>query len=73
MSRRGGYQATGSGRYRSYERRGRAAIPRNDGRAGFLESAILLTAMVALAVALGFTVGLPLMLMLSDICAQLKC
>ena len=73
MSRRGFDRPSASRGYRSFERRGRTAIPRNDGRAGLLESLILLMAMVALAIALGFTVGLPLMLMLSDICTKLNC
>lgn len=73
MYRRAFNRPNASGRYRSFERKGRTAIRRNDGRAGFLEAVILLSTMVALTIALGFTVGVPLMLMLSDICAQLKC
>jgi hypothetical protein len=34
---------------------------------------ILLSTMVALAIAPGFTVGLFLMLMLSDFCTRLEC
>jgi len=73
MYRRAFDRPNASGRSRSSNRKGPTAIPRNDGRAGFLEAVLLLSAMVVLAVALGFAVGIPLMLMLSDVCNQLKC
>ena len=73
MSRRVFDRPSASGGYRSFVRKGRTAIPQNDGRARFLEALILLSVMVALAIAMGFTVALPLMLLLSDICAKLKC
>lgn len=73
MYRRALERPRASGGSRSFKRRGPTAIPRNDGRAGFLEAAILLSAMGVLAIALSFAVGVPLMLMLSDICAKLEC
>ena len=73
MYRRAFDRPSASGESRPPKRKGRMAIPRNDGRAEFLEATILLSAMVVLATALGFAVGVPLMMMISDFCAQLKC
>lgn len=73
MYRRAFDRPSASAKSRPVKRTGPTAIPRNDGRAGFLEAVILLSTMVALAIALGLTVGLPLMLMLSDVCIQLQC
>ena len=52
---------------------GRSRIPRNDGRAEFLETTILVAGVMILAIALGLLVGVPLAMMLNDICASLKC
>ena len=60
-------------RRRTVEPDGRWGIPRNDGRARFLESMILLSSVAVLAVALGLAVGVPLALMLGDFCSHVVC
>ena len=52
---------------------GRSRFPRGDGRAEFLETTILVAGVMILAIALGLLVGVPLAMMLNDICASLKC
>jgi hypothetical protein len=60
-------------RARAVEPRGRSGIPWNDGRARFFESMILLSTVAVLAVALGLAVGVPLALMLGDLCRRMAC
>jgi hypothetical protein len=60
-------------RTRAVEPRDRSGIPRNDGRAQFFESMILLSSVAVLAVAIGFAVGVPLALMLGDLCRRMAC
>jgi hypothetical protein len=60
-------------RTRAVEPRPRSGIPRNDGRARFIESMILLSSVAVLAVAIGLAVGVPLALMLGDLCRRMAC
>jgi hypothetical protein len=54
-------------------RNGRLAIPRDTGRSGHLETMIVLCTMVVLAVALGLAMGVPVAMMLHDICISIRC
>jgi hypothetical protein len=54
-------------------REGRLVIPRETGRVGYLESMIVLGTMAILAVALGLAVGIPVAMMLRDICISIGC
>jgi hypothetical protein len=60
-------------RTRAVEPEGRSGIPRNDGHARLFESMILLSTVAVLAVALGLSVGVPLVLMLGDFCSRVAC
>lgn len=62
-----------AGESRSFERKGRWAIPQDEGSARFLEAMILLSAVLLLAIAVGLTVGVPLALMFSDFCKSIQC
>lgn len=52
---------------------GRFAIPRNDGRALYVESIALLAVLAILAVALGLALGIPLAVMVNDMCSSIAC
>jgi len=54
-------------------RNGRLVVPRDTGRGGQLESMIVLCTLAALAVALGLAIGLPVAMMLYDICLSIGC
>lgn len=60
-------------RTRAVEPGGRPDVSGNDGRARFFESMILLSSVTVLAVAIGLAVGVPLALMLGDLCRRMAC
>lgn len=60
-------------RPRLSDRDERFHLPMDDGRAAVLEAIGLLSVTAGFAVMLGITVGLPLAMMLNDICASLNC
>jgi len=60
-------------RTKAVEPKGRAGIPPNDASARLFESIILLSTVSVLAVALGLAVGVPLALMLGDVCTRMGC
>jgi hypothetical protein len=60
-------------RIRAVEPRGQSDTSRNDGQARFLEAMILLSSVTVLAVAIGLAVGVPLALMLGDLCRSMAC
>ena len=49
-----------------------SCIPRDEGEAVILEAVVLLAVVAVLAVALSLMVGLPLAMMLSEVCASLQ-
>ena len=57
----------------SIERGERLRIPREDGRALALDALSLLAIAAVLAVTVGMAVGIPLAMMLRDICSRLSC
>jgi hypothetical protein len=57
----------------AYERRERLRIPQNEGRALIVEALSLLAIAAVLAVTIGVAVGIPLAMMLRDICSKLSC
>jgi len=60
-------------RPRLSDRDKRFRIPRDDGQAAFLEALGMFSVIAVLAVAIGLAVGVPLAMMLNDICTSLKC
>lgn len=62
-----------SGRPMAQTRNGRLSIPEDTGRGRSLETMIVLCTMAVLAVALGFAVGVPVAMMLHDMCISIKC
>jgi hypothetical protein len=52
---------------------GRPDQSREEGRARFFESMILLSSVTVLAMAIGLAVGVPLALMLGDLCRRMAC
>jgi len=62
-----------SGRVSAQAPKGRRGIPKDTGDGRSLESMIVLCTMVVLAVALGLAVGVPVAMMLHDICLSISC
>jgi hypothetical protein len=60
-------------RPRLSDRKERFRIPRDEGQAAVREAIGLLSVTAGLAVVLGIGVGLPVAMMLNDICASLNC
>ena len=54
-------------------RDGRLVIPRDTSRGRQLETMIVLCTMAVLAVALGLAIGVPVAMMLHDICLSIGC
>jgi hypothetical protein len=53
--------------------KGLSDTSRDVGRARFYESMILLSSVTVLAIAIGLAVGVPLALMLGDLCRRVAC
>ena len=51
----------------------RFRIPRDDGRSQLLEAMAMLAVLTVLTIVLGLAVGVPLAVMLNDICTSIKC
>ena len=54
-------------------REGRLVMPRETWRGGYLETMIVLVTMAILAAALGLAIGIPVAMMLHDVCISIGC